>query len=223
MISRLSSKCFFLAHHLFFEEISPKFNEKALKYLMDYLYIVFEKAFFRFDIVSTFYLQLYDEITDNEITLAHILSTDKVLVIGSGSIPSTAEHIVKKTDAMVTGIDRDIQAVKRAKQYATQHGLDKKLHIFHADGSEYDISLFDVIFVSYGIQDEEQLFFVLERKMNSKARIIYRLPYDPLFTIQSLPSSISTSFKVKGQKSSPSLGSIISLVLVKKPDTTQVK
>lgn len=223
MISRLSSKCFYLAHHLFFEEVSPKFNETALKNLMDHLYIFFEKVFFRFDIVSTFYLQLYDEITDNEITLARILSTDKILVIGSGSIPATPEHIVKKTGAEVTGIDRDLQAVKRAKQYATQHGLDKKLQMFHADGSEYDVSLFDVIFVSYGIQDEDQLFSLLEKQMSSNARIIYRLPYDPLFTIKSLPPSISTSFNVKGQKSSPSLGSIISLVLVKKPDTTQVK
>lgn len=216
MKTNISSRCFSMAHHLFFKEISPKFNEKALKHLMDKLYIFFEKVFFRFEILSTLYLKLYDEITNNEIKIANIQSKDRVLVIGSGSIPATAELIVEKTGAEVVGIDRDQHAVRRGKEYVKQHSLDERLHIRYANGSDFDVSLFDVIFISYGIHDENQLFSLMEKKMNPSARVIYRQPYDPSFTDASLPSSILRTFKVKDQVSSPSLGSILSLVLVKK-------
>ena len=216
MKSTMSSRVFSFARHLFFEEISPKFNEKALKHLMDKLYIFFEKAFFRFDIISTFYLRLYDEITDNEIKIARIQPNDNVLVIGSGSLPATAELIVRKTGANVSGIDRDYQAALRGQQYAKQHHLDSKLHILHAEGSDFDVSPYDVIFVLYGIQGEHELFSLLAKQMKASARILYRHPYDPSFTVKSLPDFIPKSFILKDQVISPSLGSIISLVFVKK-------
>ncbi len=216
MKSTVTSRFFSFAQHLFFEEISPKFDEKALKHLMNTFYIFFEKIFFRFELVSTFYLRLYNEITDNEIELANIQSTDKVLVIGSGSLPATAELIVRKTNAHVSGIDRDYQAAMRGKEYAKQHHLESKLHIIHSDGAKFDVSSYDVIFVLYGIQGESELFSTIAGQMKNHARIIYRQPYDPGFSITSLPEFISEYFIVKNHKISPSLGSIISLVFEKK-------
>lgn len=221
MKSTISSRCLSIVHHLFYEEISLKFNEKALKHLMDKMYIFFEKTFVHFEIVSTFYLRLYDEITDNEIKLANIQSKDNVLVIGSGSIPATAELIVRKTGAYVSSIDRDYQTVILGNQYAKQHHIDANLHIIHTDGSTFDFSSYDVIIVSYGIQDEHQLFSRIIRQMKPSARIIYRQPYNPAFSGDSLPEMISNSFVLQDKMISQSLGSICSLMFVKKSTITQ--
>jgi len=183
---------------------------------MDRVYIFFEKTFYHFEIISTFYLRLYDEITDNEIKLAHITSSDKVLVIGSGSIPATAELIVKKTHAEVYGIDRDREAVSKGREYAKIHGLDRQLHILHSEGSSFDVSTYDVIFVLYGIKGEQDLFNLLADRMNPSARIIFRQPYDHGFNTDILPEYIKKNFMVKDTMISPSLGSIISLVFIRK-------
>lgn len=213
MRSRIFLRCFSCAHHVFFEEISPKFDEKALKHLMDRFYIFFEKSFYHFEFVSTYYLRLYNEITDNEIKLAKITSSDKVLVIGSGSIPATAEHIVRKTGAEVYGIDRDKEAVSKGKKYAAIHGLTSGLHIIHSEGSIFDVSTYDVIFVLYGIKGEQDLFNVIADSMNPSARIIFRQPYDIAFNTKILPEYIQTNYSVTDQIITPSLGSIISLIL----------
>ncbi len=212
----LSSRCFSFAHHLFFEEISPKFDEKALKHVMDRVYIFFEKTFYHFEIVSAFYLRLYDEITNNEIKLAKITSSDKVLVIGSGSIPATAELIVKKTGAEVYGIDRDLTAASKGKQYATIHGLTSKLHIHYSEGSMFDLSTYDVIFVLYGIKGEKNIFESIADTVNPSARIIFRQPYDQAFNTKNLPEYIQKNFTVTTPMISPSLGSVISLMLNRK-------
>lgn len=183
---------------------------------MDRVYIFFEKTFYHFEIVSAFYLQLYDEITNNEIKLAKITSSDKVLVIGSGSIPATAELIVKKTGAEVYGIDRDLAAVSKGKQYATIHGLTSRLHIYHSEGTMFDLSTYDVIFVLYGIKGEKNLFESIADSMNPSARIIFRQPYDQAFNTKNLPMYIQKNFTVTDQMISPSLGSVISLMLNRK-------
>lgn len=216
MASMLSARCFSFAQHVFFEEISPKFDEKALKQVMDKLYIFFEKAFFRFEIISSFYLRLYDEITDNEIKLAQISSSDKVLVIGSGSIPATAELIVHKTKAEVYGIDKDQEAISKGRQYIVTHGLESKLHLIHSEGSFFDVSRYDVIFVLYGIKGEQNIFHLIAEKMNPSARVILRKPYDPTFNREQLPEYIQNNFSVKDMMITPSLGSVVSLVLTSK-------
>ncbi len=221
MKSMMSSQCLSIVHHLFYEVISPKFNEKALKHLMDKMYIYFEKTFVHFEFVSIRYLRLYDEITNNEIKLANIQSKDNVLVIGSGSIPATAELIVRKTGAHVSCIDRDYQAVILGNQYAKQHHIDENLHTIHTDGSTFDYTPYDVIIMSYGVQGEHQLFSRIIKQMKPSARILYRQPYNPPYSFNSLPDVVSNSFVLQDRMISQSLGSVCSLILVKKNTTTQ--
>jgi hypothetical protein len=180
----------------------------------------FEKTFVHFEFVSTVYLKLYDEITNNEIKLAHINVNDKVLVIGSGSIPATAILIAQKTGAFVTGVDRDYRSALYGNRYTKQHHFDVNLHVSYADGSTFDISSYDVIIVAYGIQDEPRLFSFLGRDMDSTARVIYRQPYDRTFSDTSLPDFIQSSFVLVDRIISQSLGSIYSLLLVKKNNSS---
>ena len=52
---------------------------------------------------------------ENEITIAKISNKDKILHVGCGPIPATSIFIVKKTNADVTSIDKNLQSIKLEK------------------------------------------------------------------------------------------------------------
>ncbi len=61
------------------------------------------------------YHNLYKHVVKKEVELARISQEDTVLNIGCGAIPFTALHIVQMTGAKVIALDKDPEAVSKAR------------------------------------------------------------------------------------------------------------
>lgn len=215
MTHRLTDKIFSYSIHIFFEEISLKFQVEPFKNLMNILYIIFEIVACKFKILSENYLKLYDEIVEKEITIAKISPKDKILVIGGGSLPATPILIAKKTKANVISIDKDPNAIKNASKYLKNHNLDGKIKLKHADGKDFPIENFNVIFVSYGIKKNTKILEYLSKYIQYNTLIIYRSTSDSINHIEKKKIYLSTLFKIKDQIESMQFSKTYSFLLQK--------
>ena len=215
MVGQFISRVFATMSYLFFEEISPKFQADALKNLMDYFYIVFEKTFYHFDYFVQMYFKMYDDLIENEIQLAHISKDQHILVIGCGALPATSILLVQKTGAHITGIDKDKKAVLQAQKFIEMSHLNGKLHFEYTKDLSLEVSSFDVIFIAYGIKQESFVFNMLDKHMRAGTRIIYRIPFniDEKKVLDSLNQT--GNFIIEKKTITPSMGSTISLLLRK--------
>jgi precorrin-6B methylase 2 len=174
LLMLIINKIFSFSRKLFFESVSPKFNVIAFKGLMNFFYVIFEKIVYHFEILHSYYLLLYDELIEKEVKMAKISSNDSVLVIGSGSLPSTCILIARKTNAKIHGIDIDSKAIDKSSRFIKQLGLEKSISFELADGTNYNYDNFDVIFSLYGINDHNEILKYLSKKINKNIRIVYR-------------------------------------------------
>jgi precorrin-6B methylase 2 len=215
MAGRFFNRIFATLSYLFFEEISPKFQADALKNLMDYIYILFEKSFHHFDYFVQLYFMMYDDLIENEIQLANITKEQNVLVIGCGSLPATSILLVQKTGAKIKGIDKDKRAVLQAKKFIESYQLDDRLQFEYTEDLSVDISSVDVIFIAYGIKQESFVFDKLDKIIRNDTQIIYRIPFN-IDEHKVLDSINKTSdFTIEKKVITPSMGSTISLLLKK--------
>lgn len=199
--------------HFMFKMIGPKLHPGSFKHVMDVCFIVFEKMAENFDVVASLYLEMYEEIVEKEIALAAISDSDRVLVIGCGSLPVTPLLLSMKTKAQVHAIDCDEKAVTDGLKFLTRKNLKDAITLEYADGSGFPAGNFDVIVVLYGVRGQELVFDTLSKTMKPSVRIVYRtvLKNDgkPLI-------NISSFFTMKDSVRSYSLGVLDSLLLVKK-------
>lgn len=97
MLKKLTEKSFYILKRIFFEKFGSIFPGGSFKNVMDSLFVLFEKVSINFPLIASNYLDIYQEIVKEEIDMANISSADRILVIGSGSIPSTPIILAKKT------------------------------------------------------------------------------------------------------------------------------
>lgn len=174
MSDRITNKILKFSRKVFYEDISPKFRKDLLKGIMDYSYILFEKIAIKFNIISLSYLNLYSDIVDKEIKMAEINLNDKILVIGCGAIPSTSILISKKTNAKIIAIDKDFNAIDEAKTFLSNIDYNE-LELEYANGLNYDVNKFNVIFILYGVKNLNEILIYLYKKIKNDTKIIVRL------------------------------------------------
>ena len=144
-----------------------------------------EKIAHRFDIISCYYLRLYDELVEKEITMANISSEDFIFVIGCGSIPATPALIAMKTKARIVSIDKDLKAISRASKFIKTLDLQNVIKLEHADALYFPVENFDVIFVLYGVRQQKEILNYFSTRLtngrtegyNRKAKLIQRCAY----------------------------------------------
>jgi len=210
-----SERIFSLARRLFFDEISPKFRASSFKGFMDYAYVFFEKFAFTFEIISKYYIQLYDELVEKEIEMANISQEDKVLIIGCGSLPATSVLSVMKSKAKTVAIDCDLKAVENACEFIKNLDCEKIMEIKCADGLTFPVKEYDVIYVLYGVKNQKEMLEHLSKNIDKKTRIIFRTNED---TFNNLVGKdfLKNLFNVKNSYSSSSMYTVDSYLLEKK-------
>lgn len=174
MSDRITNKILKFSRKVFFEDISPKYRKDLLKGIMDFSYILFEKIAIKFNIISLSYLNLYSDIVDKEIKMAEINLNDKILVIGCGAIPSTSILISKKTNATIIAIDKDFNAIDKAKTFLSNIDYNE-IELEYANGLNYDVNKFNVIFILYGVKNLNEILIYLYKKIKNDTKIIVRL------------------------------------------------
>lgn len=216
MSNRLLERLFSTIQTIVFKEIGKKITTNALKNIMDLFFIVFEKVGCKFEVISDIYLHLYKEIVSKEVIMAQISSKDRVLVIGSGSLPATPVLIAQNTQAQTTSIDKDCNAVKEAAQYVKNHHLEQILTIECADGTMYPLTQFTIIVVLYGVKKPAEVLRYLGSHINQDTRVIYRTITDSKGTITDKTLDLSAYFHINDRVHSEDLGSFDSFLLTKK-------
>jgi len=216
MLRRITEGFFSLFIYIFYRQIGTKFRTDVLKFFWDIFFVVLEKIGFKFDVISSNYIKLYDDIVEKEICMAKISSKDRILVIGCGSLPATTALIAMKTKAEITTIDTDLKAAHEASYFFKNLNLERQITVEHADGLKYPINKFDVIFLLYGVQQQKEILTYLAENMQDTTKIIFRTVCDTQGRLSNKSIDVSRLFLVKDHVSSEYLGSVDSLLLLKK-------
>jgi ubiquinone/menaquinone biosynthesis C-methylase UbiE len=133
-----------------------------------------ENIVVKIDKIIPIYLDFYKTIIENEIELAKISVEDKILHIGCGPVPATAIYIVKKTNADITAIDKNLKLIKKAQTLILKQKLSNKIHIIHANALNFPLEKFNLIIVSLGIEPYEKVLRYISQNMRDDARLIVR-------------------------------------------------
>ncbi|ABR55090.1 conserved hypothetical protein [Methanococcus vannielii SB] len=120
------------------------------------------------------YCKYYEKTVKREIELANITSKDKVLVIGSGSIPFTAIHVSKLTGANVTAVDIDKEAVEKSKSCIKKYNFNN-ITVLNENGLNVDCNNYDVIIIALQVFEKEEILSKIIDNGISK-RVIVRQP-----------------------------------------------
>ena len=100
-----------------------------------------------------------------EVKMAKVTSKDKVLLIGGGILPSESMIITKETNANVVTIDNNKSACKHAEAFIKKRGLSDKIKIVYADGVEFPVSNFDVVFIAISVWPIDTVFKNLSKNL----------------------------------------------------------
>jgi len=118
----------------------------------------------------------YEGVVKREIELGDITSEDTVLNLGCGALPFTAVHIVQLTGARVHAVDKDTNALKRAKKIVDYLGLSEDISFFEDDCLRELPTIFDKALVALQVEPKNR---VLENLISEEeGSVIVRAPRD---------------------------------------------
>ena len=120
------------------------------------------------------YIDSYLETIQKEIRLANISESHKILNLGCGAIPATCILLAKKTNATITGIEKNLKSVKSAKIISTKLKLDKRIEIKHSNAMNAQLHDFDIIIIANGINPYYKVLKRVATDMKDDAMVILR-------------------------------------------------
>jgi len=155
---------------------SEKFPSGYLRNISNFLFQLFENIGVHFDIIVDYYIRLYDKLITEEIKMVNISPDDNILIIGCGAIPATAYLVGKKTNKKIVAIDHNREVIKKASRYINYHNLQNNILIEYGEGHQYNIKLFDKIFLVYGINNSEKILSNIFANGKKNIKLLCRLP-----------------------------------------------
>lgn len=199
--------------YFFIQQISIKFDIHKLKKFIDLIFIFVEKIVIKLNKIVPFYLDFYQQMVENEIRLANISKTDKLLHIGCGSFPATSILLAKKTNADVTGIDNNFTSIKHALKIVNNQGFSDKIHIVHSDALDFPLDTFDLIIISQGVEPYDKILKKVSKHMKKTGRVIFRTTSTNKLNLNENHMFLNDLFRVDKIISHEKNGSLISVLL----------
>lgn len=126
-----------------------------IKKILDWLYFIFEIIAHNNMFLTKIYIKFHENSVKKEIQMAGLKKQDKILHIGCGAIPYSLIIFSDVLNANITGIDHNQKVVDNAKNLIKKFNKYESIQINQADGVKYDISSFNVIILSYGINHHD--------------------------------------------------------------------
>ena len=198
------------------ENVGVKFNAHKLKKIIDFNFVVIEKVIVRLVKLYPVYLDFYEGIVLNEVILAGITRSDRILHIGCGPIPATSILLVRKTQANVTGIDINQSSVKQAQKLVVMSNLQDVIQIKHADAKDFSVSNFDIIVISQGVKPYDKILNNISKEMKKDAKVIFRTSSTPTGEISQKDLFLKDIFKIERIVAQKKNATLISVLLLKK-------
>ena len=136
------------------------------------------------------------------VKIVDVKSTDKVLFIGSGILPSQCIIIAEETGANVLGIDNSKKAVDLSIKYIDKIGLSDKVYIKHGDGAKIPAKDFDAVFIAINVWPINNILKNLAKNLKKDARILYKSYNDDISQILE-NENLNNVFEVKDKIVNP--------------------
>jgi protein-L-isoaspartate O-methyltransferase len=145
-----------------------------IKKLLDKLYFKFEVLCYYIPFFSKLYIGFHRLSVIKEIKMLNLLSSDKVLHIGCGAIPYTMIIISNEIGSEIVGIDQKKQIINFADYFLKKYNISKNVKIENGNGKTYNVADFDVIIISYGIDDQDLVLKHVFESMKDSTKTILR-------------------------------------------------
>ena len=202
---------------IIFYRVNDIIRPGSFKKVMDLFFIILEKFAYVFEPLTEPYINVYYEMVEKELNLLKLYPMNSILVIGSGSIPSTPIIISRKTKAQITSIDIDKEAVKKSKEIIKRLNLSNRINIENKDGEYYTFQNFDAIFVLYGMKKQMNILDNISNNIRENIPIIFRtVSHNEYSLVDNRPFDLSNIFQIKKKIKSHSWGIVESYLLIKK-------
>ena len=128
----------------------------------------------------------YRNLVKDEVALANIRSTDKILCIGGGPCPISGILLHEYTKAYVTIIDNDESCIQMSRKLIKNLGYEDVIDVFYGDGNDVSTKDYTVIHVAAQVSPMEQTFCRLRRGCSLGAKVLIRLPKKTLSNFYSI-------------------------------------
>jgi precorrin-6B methylase 2 len=197
-------------------KIIIKMDCHKLKFFIDIGFITSEKIFSKLNKLLPTYIHYYQELIQTEIELAQLTKAYKILDIGSGSIPASCILLAKGTTAAVTGIDKDLESVKRSKKIISRLNLEGRVEIIYANAMEFPMNDFDIIIIANGIQPYNDLLERVAKNMRDDATVVFRTFSHHYEELAPKDYFLKKIFRVGRKTFHKKSGSLVSILLYKK-------
>ena len=145
-----------------------------IKTFLDYLYFTFEIFCYHIPFFAKLFIKIHSPSVKKEIEMSNLSSSDKILHIGCGAIPYTTIVISKETDAKIVGIDKESRIVNIATDFVRKYNISDIVKIEIGNGKTHNVSDFDVIILSYGIDRQDLVLKHVFNSVKKGSRILLR-------------------------------------------------
>jgi len=200
----------------FLKQSNTFFDMEKFKSISAIFFIIFEKTIVNLDKFLPIYMRFYEKMVTDERKIANISQEKKLLHIGSGPIPATLIIISKKTNADTTGVDINKQSVQKSKKFLKKHYPSLNVKIINKDGADLDFKHYDVILISDGVSNINQILKNIYKSVNKKTQIIFRKTIRDKENFSFNEEFLNKNFKIKKIKTHSSYGNLSSVFLSKK-------
>ncbi|NLJ58981.1 MAG: hypothetical protein GX339_09070 [Tissierellia bacterium] len=133
-----------------------------------------------------FFESYYDKVVENEIKLASIKPTDRILCIGGGPCPSTAIQLHQKTGAKVWVIDNDRDAILTARKNIDKLNLSDFIKVKFSDGTNIDAYNFTVVHIALQVYPKNKVFRKITDSCRPGTKIMVRIEDEKFSKLYSL-------------------------------------
>lgn len=137
---------------------------------------IIEKQMSKCSLFRKLILSYYSKIVKNEVELCDAQENSNVLCIGGGYFPCTAILFNKFSNASVTVVDNDINAIKSSTKLIKKLGLDNKIHVQFTDGSDVFAEDFDIINLAMQVSPKKAVFDNITQNMKKNSKLLVRTP-----------------------------------------------
>ena len=145
-----------------------------IKEVLDHLYYTFEIISNNIPFIAKLYIKFHKFSVKKEIEMLNLSPSNKILHIGCGAIPYTSIILSREVNSKIVCIDYNPHVVGIANDYLKRYNLSNMIKIEMGDGKIYNVSGFDNIILSYGIDDQDLVLKHVIDSMKNGARLILR-------------------------------------------------
>lgn len=160
-----------------------------MKSLMVYLTQKMEYIVEEIPWLYKFFQRYYDKVVENEIKLANIKATDKILCIGGGPCPCTAIELHRKTGANVCVIDNDKEVICSAIKNIDKLDLSDFISVEFLDGAEIDAHDFSVVHIALQVNPKATVFQRIVNSSRPGTKIMVRMANERFSKLYSMMKS----------------------------------